>query len=154
MYKWKARLNLHRGQQVLSVHYWDTYTPVVTWHTVRFFYFVTDHRVAKSTTRLCHGLSTGPSQNALVHAFVTGVQTRRNIKEDTCTQVGAQHIWTKAGRSCMEQIHGPGHEGNWLQALRFRSLSLLPRLHHPRSQHPFDRRRRHGLACMLSLIHR
>ena len=37
VYKWKARLNMHGGQQVHGVHYWDTYAPVVTWHTVRLF---------------------------------------------------------------------------------------------------------------------
>ena len=37
IYKWKARLNVHGGQQEQGVHYWDTYAPVVTWQTVRFF---------------------------------------------------------------------------------------------------------------------
>ena len=37
VYKWKARLNVHGGQQEHSVHYWDTYAPVVTWQTVRLF---------------------------------------------------------------------------------------------------------------------
>ena len=37
VYKWKARLNVHGGQQVHGVHYCDTYAPVVTWQTVRFF---------------------------------------------------------------------------------------------------------------------
>ena len=37
VYKWKARLNVHRGQQVHGVHYWDTYAPVVTWQTMRLF---------------------------------------------------------------------------------------------------------------------
>ena len=37
VYKWKARLNVHGGQQEQGVHYWDTYAPVVTWQTVRFF---------------------------------------------------------------------------------------------------------------------
>ena len=37
VYKWKARLNVHGGQQVHGVHYWDTCTPVVTWQTVRLF---------------------------------------------------------------------------------------------------------------------
>ena len=36
--KWKARLNVHGGQQEHGVHYWDTYDPVVTWQTVRFFF--------------------------------------------------------------------------------------------------------------------
>ena len=37
VYKWKARLNMHSGQQVHGVHYWDTYAPVVTWQTVVLF---------------------------------------------------------------------------------------------------------------------
>ena len=37
VYKWKERLNVHGGQQEHGVHYWDTYAPVVTWQTVRFF---------------------------------------------------------------------------------------------------------------------
>ena len=37
VYKWKDRLNMHGGQQVHGVHYWDTYATVVTWQTVRLF---------------------------------------------------------------------------------------------------------------------
>ena len=37
LYKWKARLNVHGGQQEHSVHYWDTYAQVVTWQTVHLF---------------------------------------------------------------------------------------------------------------------
>ena len=37
VYKWKAQLNSHGGQQVQGVHYWDTYAPVVTWQMVRLF---------------------------------------------------------------------------------------------------------------------
>ena len=37
VYKWKAWLNVHGGQQEHSVHYGDTYVPVVTWQMVRFF---------------------------------------------------------------------------------------------------------------------
>ena len=37
VYKWKACLNVHRGRKEHGVHYWDTYAPVVTWQTVRFF---------------------------------------------------------------------------------------------------------------------
>ena len=35
VYKWKARLNVHGGQQEHGIHYWDTYAPVETWQTVR-----------------------------------------------------------------------------------------------------------------------
>ena len=36
VYKWKAQLNVHGGQQENGVHHWDTYAPVVTWQMVRF----------------------------------------------------------------------------------------------------------------------
>jgi Reverse transcriptase (RNA-dependent DNA polymerase) len=37
VYKWKARLNLHGGKQEYGLNYWETYSPVVTWTTVRLF---------------------------------------------------------------------------------------------------------------------
>ena len=37
VYKWKARLNVHGGQQEHGVHYWDTYALVLTWQTVCLF---------------------------------------------------------------------------------------------------------------------
>ena len=35
VYKHKARLNIHGGQQELGVNYWETYAPVVTWGAIR-----------------------------------------------------------------------------------------------------------------------
>jgi hypothetical protein len=35
IYRWKARLNIHGGQQVKEENYWETYAPVVTWPTIR-----------------------------------------------------------------------------------------------------------------------
>jgi hypothetical protein len=35
IYKHKARLNIHGGQQEYGVHYTDTYSPVVNWFSVR-----------------------------------------------------------------------------------------------------------------------
>ena len=35
VYKWKARLNLHGGQQEFGVNYWETFAPVVTWTSIR-----------------------------------------------------------------------------------------------------------------------
>ena len=40
IYKWKARLNVHGGQQVHGINYWDTYTPVVAWPVIRFFFIL------------------------------------------------------------------------------------------------------------------
>ena len=40
VYKWKARLNVHGGQQQQGINYWETYTPVITWQTIRFFFIL------------------------------------------------------------------------------------------------------------------
>jgi Reverse transcriptase (RNA-dependent DNA polymerase) len=37
VYKWKARLNIHGGKQLLGINYWETYAPVVGWSTIRLF---------------------------------------------------------------------------------------------------------------------
>ena len=37
IYKWKARLNVHGGKQIKGVHFWETYSPVVTWFSIRLF---------------------------------------------------------------------------------------------------------------------
>jgi hypothetical protein len=36
-YKWKARLNVHGGKQEHGVNYWETYSPVVSWTTIRLY---------------------------------------------------------------------------------------------------------------------
>ena len=35
VYKWKARLNVHGGQQTKGVNFWETYAPVVNWFSIR-----------------------------------------------------------------------------------------------------------------------
>ena len=40
IYKWKARLNVHGGQQIHGINYWDTYTPVVAWPVICFFFIL------------------------------------------------------------------------------------------------------------------
>jgi hypothetical protein len=37
VYNHKARLPAHRGQQEYGVNYWETYAPVVSWSSIRFF---------------------------------------------------------------------------------------------------------------------
>ena len=37
VYKWKARLNIHGGKQIKNIHYWETYSPVVKWSSIRLF---------------------------------------------------------------------------------------------------------------------
>ena len=37
VYRWKARLTVHGGQQQHGINYWETYSPVVNWFSVRIF---------------------------------------------------------------------------------------------------------------------
>jgi hypothetical protein len=37
IYKWKARLNAHGGQQEHGINFWETYAPVVNWFSIRLF---------------------------------------------------------------------------------------------------------------------
>eukprot|EP00978_Attheya_sp_CCMP212_P017515 scaffold46797_cov52-Attheya_sp.AAC.1 len=37
IYKWKARLNVHGGKQTKGVDFWETYSPMVTWNSIRTF---------------------------------------------------------------------------------------------------------------------
>jgi hypothetical protein len=41
VYKWKARLIIHGGKQIKIVHYWETYSPVVKWSSIRLFLMLT-----------------------------------------------------------------------------------------------------------------
>ena len=41
VYKWKARLNLHGGKQEYGVNFWETYSPVVTWASIRLLLILT-----------------------------------------------------------------------------------------------------------------
>jgi len=36
VYKWKARLNFDGRKQIKGVNYWETYSPVATWESIRF----------------------------------------------------------------------------------------------------------------------
>ena len=40
VYKWKAWLNVHSGQQQRGINYWETYAPVITWQTICFFFML------------------------------------------------------------------------------------------------------------------
>jgi hypothetical protein len=38
--KWKARLNCHGGQQEHGINFWETYSPVVNWYSIRLFLII------------------------------------------------------------------------------------------------------------------
>ena len=57
-----------------------------------------------------------PAEMPLYMRLPQGCKREGTTRKHTCPQIGAQHLWAKAGRSCMEQIYGPGHEGDRFQA--------------------------------------
>jgi hypothetical protein len=40
IYKWKARLNCHGGQQEHEINVWETYSPVINWYSIRLFLII------------------------------------------------------------------------------------------------------------------
>lgn len=38
--KWKARLNIHGGRQTKGIDYWETYTPVASWPSIRLIMYM------------------------------------------------------------------------------------------------------------------
>jgi hypothetical protein len=40
IYQWKARLNCHGGQQEQGINFWETYSPVVNWYSIRLFLII------------------------------------------------------------------------------------------------------------------
>jgi hypothetical protein len=40
IYKWKARLNYHGGQQEHRINFWETYSPVDNWYSIRLFLII------------------------------------------------------------------------------------------------------------------
>ena len=41
IYKWKACLNVHGGKQEKGINFWETYSPVVSWFSIRIFLTLT-----------------------------------------------------------------------------------------------------------------
>jgi hypothetical protein len=40
VYRWKARLNVHRGKQEVGIIYWETYAATVSWPPIQFMLMV------------------------------------------------------------------------------------------------------------------
>ena len=84
MYKWKARLNVHGGQQEHGVNFWETYVPVVRWQTERLLFI---HSILKGwfskqmdfMLAYPHALAEVP----LYRHFPKGYEFKNRISKDT-----------------------------------------------------------------------
>ena len=84
VYKWKACLNVHGGQQEHGVNFWETYTPVVSWQTLRLFFI---HSILKGwhSKQMDFVLAYphAPAEVPLYMHFPKGYEFKDGISEDT-----------------------------------------------------------------------
>ena len=84
VYKRKARLNIHGGQQEHGVNFWETYMPVVSWQTLRLFSI---HSILKGwhSKQMDFVLAYphAPAEVPLYMHFPKGYEFKDGISEDT-----------------------------------------------------------------------
>ena len=106
VYRWKARLNVHGGQQQCGVNYWNAHT------TIRF-------RV---------GFSASPCRSTTLHEFSSGLSLpARRLTQDTLSTAASKHIWHKTGPTSLVPLLGKGPKGIGIYAQSVGSLSILQR---------------------------
>ena len=124
--KWKACLNIHRGQQEHGVNFWETYAPVVIWQTLRLFFI---HSILKGwyskqiDFMLAHPHA--PAEVPLYMHFLKGNKFKNGITEDT-------HIL-----KLTKNIHGQKQAGRiwnkyldeWFREIGFRPCKMDPCLY-------------------------
>ena len=77
VYKWKAWLNVHGGQQQCSINYWETYALVVTWQTIRFFFvfaIIRDWRICQIDFMVAY--TQAPAEVPLYMKFPQGYNSK------------------------------------------------------------------------------
>ena len=114
VYKWKACLNLHGGQQEYGVKFWETYASVVSWQTLRLFFI---HLILKGwhskqmdfVLAYPHALAEVP----LYMHFQKGYKFKSGISEETHVlklttniygQKQAGRVWNKYLDEGLEEI--------------------------------------------------
>ena len=84
VYKWKAHLNIHGGQQEHGVNFWETYAPVVSWQILRLFFI---HSILKGWhSKQMDFVLAYPHAQAevpLYMCFPKGYEFKDGISEDT-----------------------------------------------------------------------
>ena len=84
VYKWKARLNIHGGQQEHGVNFWETYALVVSWQTLRLFFI---HSILKGSHSkqmdFVLAYPHAPAEVPLYMRFPKGYEFKDRISEDT-----------------------------------------------------------------------
>ena len=101
VYKWKAPLNVHGGQQEHRVNFWETYAPVVSWQALRLFFI---HSILKGwhSKQMDFVLAYphAPAEVPLYMCFPKGYEFKDRISEDTHVLKLTKNIYgqNQAGR--------------------------------------------------------
>jgi hypothetical protein len=104
--KCKARLNVHGGQQYYAVNFFETYSSVVTWTSVRFM--ITLAWLNKWHTRQCNFVLTypqAPIEFDLYMDLPNGIQlSSGNNKTHVLRLIKNLYGWKQAGRVCNHHL--------------------------------------------------
>ena len=101
VYKWKAHINVHGGQQEHGVNFWETYAPVVSWQTLRLVFI---HSILKGwhSKQMDFVLAYphAPAEVPLYMHFPKGYKFKTRISEDTHVLKLTKNIYgqNQAGR--------------------------------------------------------
>jgi Reverse transcriptase (RNA-dependent DNA polymerase) len=104
VYKHKARLNIHGGQQELGVNYWETHAPVVTWAVIRLFLVLAlMHGWTTISNRFHPGISSSTSGMRIVYENTEGIQDPKLRSEHAFPENFTKSLRAKASRTSVEQ---------------------------------------------------
>ena len=84
VYKWKARLNIHRGQQEHRLNFGETYAPIVSWQALRLFFIRSILKGWHSKQMdFVQAYPHAPAELLLYMRFPKGYEFKNEISEDT-----------------------------------------------------------------------
>ena len=96
VYKWKVKLNVHRGQQEYGVNYLETYYPVVTWFSIiTLITLAAINRWHSRQVDLVQAYPQSPIEYELYMELSKGFNTKKVI-------LGPMYF--KSSRTCMGRI--------------------------------------------------
>jgi hypothetical protein len=129
VYKWKARLNVHGGKQIKNVHYWETYSPVVKWSSIRLF--LTLAAIKGWRTRQVDFVLAYPQadiETTLYMEIPRGFEFDGSRKTHCLRLKKNLYGQKQAGRVWNKHLHKGLHQ-NEFQTKFYRRMCLLPRQH-------------------------
>jgi len=124
VYKYKARLNAHGGQQVHCIHYWDTYAPVVMWFAIRMMLsLVLMHNWATLTVDFVLAYPQADVESETYIKLPRGVNFGPNISRTAHALKLLKNIYGL--KQCLEQTLTSGFVAIEICAVKMQPMHLL-----------------------------